>query len=59
MPPEEKGSKTFLPDGMLIPESEASRLSEATGKFLCEKMDRLEMKIFSEDKLAAVWISLV
>jgi hypothetical protein len=54
MPPEEKGSKTFLPDGMLIPESEASRLSEATGKFLCEKMDRLEMKIFSEDKLAAV-----
>jgi hypothetical protein len=52
MPPEERGSKTFLPDGIFGPESEGSRLSEEAGKSLCKKMSGLEMKIFLEDRPA-------
>jgi hypothetical protein len=52
MPPEERGSKTFLPDGIFGPESDGSRLSEEAGKSLCKKMSGLEMKIFLEDRPA-------
>jgi hypothetical protein len=50
MPPEERGSKTFLPDGIFGPESEVSRLLEEAWKSLCKKMSGLEMKIFLEDR---------
>lgn len=52
MPPEERGSKTFLPDGIFGSESEESRLSEEAGKSLCKKISGLEMKIFLEDRTA-------